>query len=256
MAAWFAPDAIPRSVFSAERNILAEVLSERVTVSDLAIEKALGELDKFSFIRLTAETVSMHPLLQAVEQDSQDSMGANERERWLVLAARLFNAFAPASPNDVRTWDVWLPLSPHAQTLIEHTIRHGIDSLSIPVLANHFGLFLNERAAYAQAEPLFRRALAISEKQSDQPLVATIHNNLAQLLKDTNRLGEAEPLMRRWTSGDEQQAAHGENCISAPGSDVSDSPAHQSVLAANWRNLRRPGSRNSVARLQNSLPAH
>jgi TIR domain len=100
IAAWFAPDAIPRGLFSAEPNILAEALSEKVTTSDLAIEKALGELDKFSFIRLTAETVSMHPLLQAVEQDS---MGADERERWLGWAARLFNAFAPASPNDVRT---------------------------------------------------------------------------------------------------------------------------------------------------------
>jgi hypothetical protein len=115
IAAWFAPDAIPRSVFSADHNVLAEALGEKVTVSNLAIEKALGELDKFSFIRLTAETVSMHPLLQAVEQDSRDFLGADKRERWLVWAARLFNAFAPERPGDTRTWDVWLPLLPHAE---------------------------------------------------------------------------------------------------------------------------------------------
>ena len=44
-----------------------------------------------------------------------------------------------------------------------------------------------------------RRALAIDEASygSDHPEVATALNNLAQLLKATNRLAEAEPLMRR-----------------------------------------------------------
>ena len=44
-----------------------------------------------------------------------------------------------------------------------------------------------------------KRALAIDEKSygPEHPDVARDLNNLAQLLKDTNRLGEAEPLMRR-----------------------------------------------------------
>jgi hypothetical protein len=44
-----------------------------------------------------------------------------------------------------------------------------------------------------------RRALAIDEKSSgpEHPNVATDLNNLAQLLRATNRLEEAEPLMRR-----------------------------------------------------------
>ena len=52
---------------------------------------------------------------------------------------------------------------------------------------------------YAKAEPLYQRALAIGEKAlgPEHPDVATSLNNLVQLLKDTNRLGEAEPLMRR-----------------------------------------------------------
>jgi CHAT domain-containing protein len=50
-----------------------------------------------------------------------------------------------------------------------------------------------------EAEPLMRRALAIDEKSFglEHPDVAIHLNNLAQLLKDTNRLSEAEPLMRR-----------------------------------------------------------
>ena len=44
-----------------------------------------------------------------------------------------------------------------------------------------------------------RRALAIDEKSfgPDHPNVAIDLNNLAQLLQATNRLAEAEPLMRR-----------------------------------------------------------
>ena len=42
-----------------------------------------------------------------------------------------------------------------------------------------------------------RRALAIDEQSygPDHPKVATGLNNLAQLLQDTNRLAEAEPLI-------------------------------------------------------------
>jgi hypothetical protein len=44
-----------------------------------------------------------------------------------------------------------------------------------------------------------RRALAIDEASfgADHPRVAIDLNNLAQLLQDTKRLAEAEPLMRR-----------------------------------------------------------
>ena len=117
IAAWFAADTIPRGVFTADKPLLSETLGGNADVSDLSIDKALGELDRFSLIRLTSETVSVHRLLQAVEQDS---LPKEERERWLVWAVRLFAAFAPASPDDVRTWGVWLPLSQHAETLIEH----------------------------------------------------------------------------------------------------------------------------------------
>ena len=50
-----------------------------------------------------------------------------------------------------------------------------------------------------------RRALAINEASygNDHPDVATCLNNLATLLQDTNRPGEAEPLMRRALAIDE-----------------------------------------------------
>ena len=58
---------------------------------------------------------------------------------------------------------------------------------------------LRQTNRLAEAEPLYRRALAIDEKSfgPDHPKVATDLNNLALLLRATNRLAEVEPLYRR-----------------------------------------------------------
>jgi tetratricopeptide (TPR) repeat protein len=57
----------------------------------------------------------------------------------------------------------------------------------------------------AEAEPLYRRALAIDEQsyEAEHPKVAIRLNNLAELLRTTNRLAEAEPLYRRALAIDE-----------------------------------------------------
>ena len=58
----------------------------------------------------------------------------------------------------------------------------------------------------AEAEPLYRRALAINEKSlgPEHPDIALNLNNLAELLRATNRLAEAEPLYRRALAIDEK----------------------------------------------------
>jgi hypothetical protein len=105
LAAWLAPDDILRGILCADHHVLAEVLGKEVTVSDFAVDKALGELARFSLIRLTDKTVSVHQLLQAVEQDA---LSKEECARCLEWAVRLFNAFAPELPSDIRTWNKWI----------------------------------------------------------------------------------------------------------------------------------------------------
>jgi tetratricopeptide (TPR) repeat protein len=196
IAAWFAPDTIPRRIFSVNKEVLSEASREQATPSEIAIENALRELGRFSLIRLTEKTVSVHPLLQAVEQDS---LGEAERKQFLLCALRLFDTFAPERANDVRTWDVWLPLSAHAEALIQHTKRQGIDTPLVASMEDKFGLFLNGRAAYAQAEPLLERALTIREKAlgPEHSDVAKSLNNLANLCADRGQYARAEPLCRR-----------------------------------------------------------
>ena len=64
---------------------------------------------------------------------------------------------------------------------------------------NGLGLLLMTQCIWTEAEALYRRALAIDEQSfgPEHPNVARDLHNLARLLQATNRLTEAEPLMRR-----------------------------------------------------------
>ena len=63
---------------------------------------------------------------------------------------------------------------------------------------NNLALLLKATDRLAEAEALYRRALAIDEQNFgwDHPNVGTDLNNLAALLEAANRLDEAESLMR------------------------------------------------------------
>ncbi len=60
-------------------------------------------------------------------------------------------------------------------------------------------MILTPRGRYADAQPLYERALAIREMAlgADHPDVATTLNNLALLYDDQGRYGEAEALYKR-----------------------------------------------------------
>ena len=84
--------------------------------------------------------------------------------------------------------------------------RYGEEHPKYATALNNLAQPLYATNRLAEAEPLFRRALAIDEKSfgPDHPDVAIVLNNLARLLRTTNRLAEAEPLMRRALAIDEK----------------------------------------------------
>jgi tetratricopeptide (TPR) repeat protein len=69
----------------------------------------------------------------------------------------------------------------------------------VALALNNLARLLQATNRMAEAEALYRRALAIDEASfgPNHPDVAGNLNNLAQLLKATNRLAAAEPLMQR-----------------------------------------------------------
>ena len=61
------------------------------------------------------------------------------------------------------------------------------------------GFYLDKRAQYAEAEPLYQRAIAIDEKAlgPEHPNLAIKLNNLALLYEAQEKYEEAKPLFQR-----------------------------------------------------------
>ena len=73
------------------------------------------------------------------------------------------------------------------------------DELAVAFWCNGLGLALYDQGRYAEAEPPYKRALAIRERalEPDHPDVASSLNSLARLYTHQGRYAEAEPLFKR-----------------------------------------------------------
>jgi tetratricopeptide (TPR) repeat protein len=74
-------------------------------------------------------------------------------------------------------------------------------------LLNQIGYYLNERARYMEAEPLYQRALSIRKQQlgPEHPSTATSLSSLAVLYHNQGKYVQAEPLLKRALEIYEQQ---------------------------------------------------
>jgi tetratricopeptide (TPR) repeat protein len=108
------------------------------------------------------------------------------------------NAAFVGDPQDVRTWPRLDPFAPHSRSITQWADQEGIAEPTA-LLMNQLGRLFHPKSLHAQAEPLYHRALAITEASlgPDHPTVGINLNNLAGLLQATNRLAEAEPFYRR-----------------------------------------------------------
>jgi tetratricopeptide (TPR) repeat protein len=191
--AFLAPDPVPVT--------LLDVAVPYTAAEDL--DEALVDLTAVSLATRDAEgeRFAVHRLVQDVTRCSLDAPAFRQR---LNEALGWINAAFVGDPGDVRTWPRLEPLAPHARSVTREADAAGIPEPTA-LLMNQLGVQLYTKSLHAHAEPLMRRALAIDTASfgANHADVARDLNNLAQLLKDTNRLAEAEPLMRRGLAIDE-----------------------------------------------------
>jgi tetratricopeptide (TPR) repeat protein len=81
------------------------------------------------------------------------------------------------------------------------------DPIPLATSLSYLAELYRSQGRYAEAEPLYRRALQITEQQlgAEHPDTATSLNNLAGLYRSQGRYAEAEPLYRRALQITEQQ---------------------------------------------------
>ena len=168
--------------------------------ADFEAHDALADLFAYSLAAPVAAAdgrtgFAVHCLVQ---EFTERGLEAAKHRRVLEKALGWVSAGFVGDPSDVRSWATLDPLAPHALALARRADEAGIPEPAARLM-NELGLLFDAKSRNAEAEPLYRRALAITDASfgPDHPTVATCLNNLALLLKATNRLAEAEPLYRR-----------------------------------------------------------
>lgn len=206
LSAFLAPEMIPSKMFKSSIDTVKESVElligkKPIKKSKLKIDEILSELAAYSMITRQKEGFTVHRILQEV---IRSHIPEESRPGWIEKALRIVDNFAPSGSDDVRTWPVYDLLRPHTE-LIARTADQAQISEPTSRLMSILGVYLKVKGLYYEAEYWLNRALEIFEKSLGQhhPNVAAALNNLAELLRDTNRLSEAEPMYRRALKIDE-----------------------------------------------------
>ncbi len=197
LCAFLYPDAIPLEVITKGADELGAVL-QPVAKSRLKLNAAVRELLKYSLVRRDPNTklLSVHRLVQMV---LQHVMEQETQRQWAERAVRAVNQTFPDA-TDYRNWSLCQQYLPHALVCATWIDTCEFAFPEAGRLLNRVGYYLVDRAAlYAEAEPLYQRAIAIGEKTlgPEHPDLAIKLNNLAILYAKQGKYAEAEPLYQR-----------------------------------------------------------
>jgi tetratricopeptide (TPR) repeat protein len=187
LCAFLAPDDIPKSLILGGAGDLPEPLASS-TADEFAFDEIVAELRRYSLISGTGNKFSVHQLVQAV---TRDRLTEDEQKNWSAVSVRLLNSAFQFDQNDVKSWENFASLLPHALASAGFAEELGILSETIAEILNNAGRYQQHLADFDEARKCLERALKIDEKAFglEHPNVATMTNNLGGVLKD---LGEME----------------------------------------------------------------
>jgi tetratricopeptide (TPR) repeat protein len=129
-------------------------------------------------------------------------MDAPTRRAWAERVVQALNAVFPVV--EFQNW-------PQCERLISHAIVAGrlvedfrLDFEAAALLLSRSGYYLGRRARYAEAEPLYQRALAIFEKAlgPDHPSTVESVRSYALFLRARGRAAEAKKLGARFKASE------------------------------------------------------
>jgi tetratricopeptide (TPR) repeat protein len=195
LCAFMAADDIPISLLKAGADELPAEL--RSALGDqIKFEKAIGALRSYSLIARQTDNLGVHRLVQSV---IRESLEAGQQQRWLGAAVRLLAAGFPSDAADPEHWPMCARLLPHAQVVADLVGDQPTEPGSLSWLLDRVATYLQARAEFGLAKPLFERALAIRERVlgPDHPGTAASLDNLASLLQAQGELAAARPLFER-----------------------------------------------------------
>ena len=194
LCAFLAPEAIPEEIITTGAEHLGENLGPAAQ-NAFNFSKVLKEATRFSLLDRNAENkmLDIHRLVQMV---IRDGMPETEQKDWAERAVRAMVKTFPYV--EFKNWGFCQTLLPHAQACAELIDFWSFAFPDAAHFLNDAAVYLKQRALFSDAEPLYRRSLAIYEAtRPDHPDVATVLNNLAELYRAQGKYDEAEPLYER-----------------------------------------------------------
>lgn len=195
LCAFLAPDIIPLELITQGAAHLGKPL-EAVAVHPRQMDEVLGVLRAYSLIQRDGEnrTLSIHRLVQAVLQNMLDK---TEKRIWAERAVLAVNAAFPKVEPD--TWPQCERLLIQALTVTQFIKRNQIVRVEAGRLFTEIAAYLEGRARYNEAEPLYQQALLVKEKLlgSKHSDVATSLTSLANLYVIRGKYQQGEPLLQR-----------------------------------------------------------
>lgn len=206
LCAFLAPDHIPEELLSVGAPFWPPALQEAVS-DPFLFNQMIEALLRFSRVKRLAEDhlLSLHRLVQAVQRERLE---LTEQRQWAERLIRAVRTVFPRDPIDpTTTWPQcrrYLEQAQVCDTLIQ---EYQIQLPEAADVLDRTGVYLRECALYAEAEPLFLRALRIREQQlgKEHSDTAETLNNLAVLYSLQSHYPQAEPLYQRTLRIREQQ---------------------------------------------------
>jgi tetratricopeptide (TPR) repeat protein len=156
LASFVAPDDLPLPLVATHTRALPEPLAS-VAADPLALADVVATLRRYSLVRVVADGLYVHRLLQTVVRVGLD---AEPQQTWAGVAVRLLRGAFPAESGQVVSWPECERLLPHVLAAVDYGRRLGVEPERCLSLLSQGASYLWSRGQYRQALPLDEQALA------------------------------------------------------------------------------------------------
>ena len=179
LCAFLAPDAIPRSLLTDHTKALPEELAT-LAANPLLLNRAVIALRRYALLDATADTLTVHRLVQAVTRDRLDEAA---RAKWTKAALQGVRAAFPSESSSPANWPMYERLVPHALAAASHAAADAAVGASIVWLLTETGVYWTKRGQLADAARVLSQALAATQRAvgAEHPDTLASMNNLANV---------------------------------------------------------------------------
>ncbi|EYF03182.1 FxSxx-COOH system tetratricopeptide repeat protein [Chondromyces apiculatus] len=195
LCAFLAPDDIAREGLAGAAQHVPPSLAEAMA-DPFKLDEAIAALRRYSFMEAHEGALSVHRLVQAVVRDR---LPVQDLRVWAEAAVRFVAHEFPESSEDIVTWPLCARWLPHALTSVGHAETLDVAREARAQLLHRFAVYLQGRAAFAEAKGYLERALALHEDEygKEDPRVASVLRSLGSVLHDLGDLGGARACFER-----------------------------------------------------------